>query len=393
VKRPLRVFLCSQQSLKRHPVPEYRFWARYFQGGLAEAGHSFVEAPNCDWAEGLLPLDDAARSAWLEHTWQLAIAALREEHARRPVDLFLSYLFPGQVSAGGLGEIRALGIPSVNFFCDNVREFREVPRAFAGFDLHWVPEHKAVPLYRRAQLPFLHAPMPCFVPTVWRVPVAEEPFAVTFVGTADEQRRALFAEAIDLGLAIELRGTGWGGHDAPAAPPRGEAHSIASRLTNQVAFARQQGIGALARKLVQAARGPRTIAHDFGPSSRPAPDGDDYWRVLRGSTVCVGVNRYPSLRHPFSRPDTYSRLRDIEAPMTGACYLTEWTEGLDGLYDLGSEIESYRGASELVEKSRALEKDASRRLGMRTAAQRRALADHSIGRTMEKIASRLNLGG
>jgi hypothetical protein len=47
----------------------------------------------------------------------------------------------------------------------------------------------------------------------------------------------------------------------------------------------------------------------------------------------------------------------------------------------------------LVEKAQELEGDAPRRLGMRTAAQRRALADHSIGRTMEKMASRLNLGG
>ncbi len=393
MKRPLRVFLCCQQSLKRHPVPEYRFWAGYFREGLAEAGHSFVEAATCDWAEGLLPLDDAARSTWLDRTWQIAIDAIREEHTRRPVDLFLAYLFPGQVSAAALGEVRALGIPSVNFFCDNVREFREVPRAFAGFDLHWVPEYKAVSLYERANLPFLHAPMPCFVPPAWRVPVAEEPLAVTFVGTADEQRLALFAAAADLGLDVELRGTGWSGHDAPAAPPRRETHSIAATLANQVAFAQRQGLGALARKLAQSMRRPKALAHDFGPSSKPAPDGDDYWKVLRGSRVCIGVSRYPSLRYPFSRPDTYSRLRDIEAPMAGACYLTEWTEGLGDLYDLGSEIETYASASELVEKAQELEGDAPRRLGMRTAAQRRALADHSIGRTMEKMASRLNLGG
>jgi spore maturation protein CgeB len=72
--------------------------------------------------------------------------------------------------------------------------------------------------------------------------------------------------------------------------------------------------------------------------------------------------------------------------MAGACYLTEWTEGLEQLYELGTEIETYRTASELVEKSRALTLDAPRRARLRQAGQRRALADHTIARTLDSIA-------
>jgi spore maturation protein CgeB len=105
------------------------------------------------------------------------------------------------------------------------------------------------------------------------------------------------------------------------------------------------------------------------------------------------VNRYPSLRFPPDRPDTYSRLRDIEAPMAGACYLTEWTEGLDRLYDLGTEIDTYRDAAELVAKVASLSADPARRCRLRAAAQRRALSDHSISRTLARIAERLCLTG
>lgn len=103
------------------------------------------------------------------------------------------------------------------------------------------------------------------------------------------------------------------------------------------------------------------------------------------------MNRYPSWRFPPEQPDTYSRLRDIEAPMAGACYLTEWTQGLDQLYELGREIETYRDAAELVEKSRALAGDPPRRKRMREAAQRRALNDHAIAETIRRVAARLNL--
>ena len=77
--------------------------------------------------------------------------------------------------------------------------------------------------------------------------------------------------------------------------------------------------------------------------------------------------------------------------MAGACYLTEWTEGIDQLYELGQEIETYRDAAELVEKSRALSADVLRRQRLRAAGQRRALHDHSIARTLDRIAKTLKL--
>ncbi|MFI5357301.1 MAG: glycosyltransferase [Opitutales bacterium] len=385
--RPLRIFLCCQQAKQRHDVPAYGFWAEYFLSAFSEAGHTAVEAPSCDWAEGLLPLDPPARAAWLDRTWSAALAFLREEHARQPVDLFLSYLFPHQVLAPAVDEICRLGIPCVNFFCDNVREFRAVPEVFRPFTLHWVPEFKALPLYERAGLPSIHAPMACWIDPVHRAPVEHESRPVTFWGTRDEQREVLFAEAIRRGLELELVGSGWispgPSLSTPAAAPPGE------RLARQWRFLRSQGVPAFARKIYRLLRPPSPGAFDFSAHTRQAMYEDEYWPTLREARVCLGVNRYPSLRFPFDRPDTYSRLRDIEAPMAGACYLTEWTDGLDQLYDLTAEIETYRSAEELVAKAQALSADAPRRHRMRLAAQRRALHEHSIAHTIERIAVRV----
>lgn len=392
MSRPLRIFLACQQAQRRHAVPAYAFWAEYFRGAFAEAGHVCLEAPACDWAEGLLPLEPADAAAWRQRTWESALAYLRREHAREPIDFFLGYLFPQQVEPAALESIRALGIPCVNFFCDNVRELRAVPAAYRGFDLHWVPEHKALPLYRAAGLPHLPAPMPCWVPSARRAATGRETLPVTFVGTRDAQREALFAGAIRLGLAVDLRGVGWEGSAPPPAPAPQSARDPRELARRQFAYARQHGWAALWRKLTGSGQ-PRPVDFDFKPFARPAPVGDDYWTVLRESTVCIGVNRYPSLRFPFDRPDTYSRLRDLEGPMVGACYLTEWTEGLDELYSLGTEIETYRDAAELTAKAAELHGDAPRRARMRAAAQRRALNHHSIDRTLQRIAARLSVPG
>jgi len=387
--KPLRIFLCCQQDLRPHPIPEYRYWARAFRAAFAEAGHACLEAPGCDWAEGLAPQPTESLAAWREATWQRAVDWIRREHAQRPIDLFLSYLYPGQVQAGGVAELRALGIPCVNYFCDNVRLFRRAPEEYRAFDLHWVPEASGQEIYRRAGLAFLHAPMACWVAPQWRTPAAAETLPPTFVGTRDEQRELLFARAFGLGLNMDLRGLGWAGEATPwAGPQRGRGFRL---LANQWEFAAQHGVSALARKVARKLLPAAPIACDFASRAKAPCLGDEYWRVLRECRVCVGVNRYASPRRPVDRPDTYSRLRDLEAPMAGAAYLTEFAPGLGELYDIGREIEAYRDAAELAAKVASLERDEPRRQKLRALGQRRALGEHGIAQTIAKIAGRLGI--
>jgi hypothetical protein len=387
MSKPLRIFLCCQQDLQPHPIPAYRFWTEAFRAAFKEAGHACLEAPGCDWAEGLTP---DPRPGWLADTWQRTVDYLRREHAERPIDLFLSYLYPHQVLPGGLAALRALGIPQVNFFCDNIRLYRRAPAAFADFDLNWVPEAAAVERYRRAGYRYIHAPMPCWVDPKWRTPPAAETLPPTFVGSRDEQRERLFADAYERGLAMDLRGLGWSGEEAvPWAHPKpGRGLRL---LANQWDFVARHGVGALARKAGRKLFPPMPIACDFAARAREACAGDDYWRVLRESRVCVGVNRYPNPRRTDGRPERYSRLRDIEAPMVGAAYLTEFAPGLDELYEIGREIEVYREAGELAAMVEALGRDEGRRRRLREQGQRRALGDHAIPHTIAKIARRLGI--
>jgi hypothetical protein len=216
----------------------------------------------------------------------------------------------------------------------------------------------------------------------------EERYGPSFIGSRDSQREVLFAEAIRLGADVQLRGPGWIG--ANATPANTGSGSLLARLRNQREVARQFGLAGLLWKLSY--RGRRRVTDDaFAGHVLPAVFGDGYFDVTQQSTLTLGVNRYPSFHSAFSRPDTYSRLRDVEAPMLGACYLTEWTEGLDQMYDLGTEIDTYRSPAEMVERLRVLSGDETRRSAMRRAGQRRALAEHSVPRTIERIGAELGV--
>jgi len=387
----MRIFLSSQQSLKRHPVPTYGFWETYFKGGIAEASHEWIEAASLDWAEGLLYLDKSELKPWLERTWQKAVETIKREHHVRPISLFLSYLFPHQIDPSAIKEIRAMGIPCVNFFCDTVREYRKIPPAYQAFDLHWVPEYKALALYAQAKLSTLHAPMPVWVPPERRRWEHPEKYGVTFLGSHDDQRAALLAQVLRAGVDIEIRGPGWIPEKSRVGPASAKNRGLVRLLADQWTFVKRQGGLAWLRKIAAKFR-PAFPEAFFVSHVHPSLEPRFYQDVLQQSRISVGINRYPSFHHPFSRPDTYSRLRDIEAPMVGACYLTEWTEGLDQLYDLGNEIETYRTAEEMVEKIRKLESDPPKRRAMRRQAQQRALTEHSIAKSLDRMVDALGLG-
>jgi hypothetical protein len=163
---------------------------------------------------------------------------------------------------------------------------------------------------------------------------------------------------------------------------------IYQTFINQITFLRETGAMSWGRKMMAMGRR-RPDQKLFDNAVRKKPDADEYVEITQQSVVTLGINRYPSFRHPLSRPDTYSRLRDLEAPMLGACYLTEWTEGLDQLYEIGDEIETYRSAEEMIWKIRELKSNPEKRKRLRRKGQRRALNDHSVSQSLKKITAAL----
>src|SRR6185436_286569 len=98
-------------------------------------------------------------------------------------------------------------------------------------------------------------------------------------------------------------------------------------------------------------------------------DNAAYANAIRDSMVTLGINRVDTFRQSASRLISYSRLRDIEAPMLGACYLTEWTDDLEVFYEIGRDIEVYRNASELSDRIAILKAAPARRRELRANGQ------------------------
>jgi spore maturation protein CgeB len=75
--------------------------------------------------------------------------------------------------------------------------------------------------------------------------------------------------------------------------------------------------------------------------------------------------------------------------MLGACYLTEYTDGVAALYDLGKEVETYKSTEELVHKLEDLSKSPDKRKRLRVAGQSRALSSLTVAATLKRICDRI----
>src|ERR1700726_1248672 len=102
----MRILVSCLQSDKRHPIPAYQFWRRYFFRGLEEAGHDAADVPGVDWAEGLLHPQGPALDRWRARTWGTVLSFVRRAHDREPIRLFLGYLYPQQVDVPAVHELQ-----------------------------------------------------------------------------------------------------------------------------------------------------------------------------------------------------------------------------------------------------------------------------------------------
>ncbi|MBC6112161.1 glycosyltransferase [Pedobacter fastidiosus] len=375
----MKIFLSFLQSKIQHNISAYSFWEYYIKNGIVEAGHTWVEAEDVDWAYGLVPQTEESLLRWKSQVWEKTLLYLKANGA----DVFLSYLYPNQIDEQAINEIKKMGVLSVNFFCDNVRNFKKIPKIFGVFDNNWVPEYKALAMYKKAGIPAMHLPMPMWVEPQYRKPLSIENGNLSFIGSRDIQRQLFFEDFFNehTDLLIDIYGATWLTNEEK---PIQTKSSFTTKTINQLSFIKKFGLSAFINKL-KSRQAFQPLSNQLKIMLKPKPNHADYIKITRESNIVIGINRYPSFRYPVSKPDSYSRLRDLEAPMLGACYLTEWTEGLDQLYEIGKEIEVFTDTTSLKDKIEELNADALKRKQLRDNGQKRALNDHSIPVSLGKL--------
>ena len=76
-------------------------------------------------------------------TTERILDELREAKRQGPVHAFLSYFYNAHFDPAGFDELRRLGSPSVNFYCNSIYQFAQVEAIAARADFSWHTEKHA----------------------------------------------------------------------------------------------------------------------------------------------------------------------------------------------------------------------------------------------------------
>lgn len=109
------------------------------------------------------------------------------------------------------------------------------------------------------------------------------------------------------------------------------------------------------------------------------------------SRIALGFTSVAELPADDSPPIKQVRLRDFEAPMSGAFYLVEAFDELAEFFEPGKEIVFFADADELVDKARYYLTHEAEREHIRQAGLRRARGEHTWHQRFQMVFHAMGL--
>lgn len=379
-------------------------WHREIPPCLTEMGHQVVMAQNIGLDESWYRSEASCwsykhRGALSERLYQ----NVRRAHSTHGVDLFFAYIFNFQFDPRVFRQIESLGIPTVLFYCDNLH-YEDIAQELAPyFTLTWVPEKDAVPLYARLKRKFIYLPLGVN-PRFNRPMPVPEVRPVVSITSKTPYRRWLLGNLLAQGLPLEVYGNFWRGSqsyyefDNPTPRPTYPRLSFSERLGNTVQK-RQRALRALMR-YGRRARRQDQIYQSLGAEYESLFENPAWGYPLSpeqmicffsASKVSLGINHYLDPGRTDLYGLTFSKMRDLEAPMSGACYLTQYTAELDDFFPEPGIIETYRTLDELEAKARELLHNETKRRAMRQRAREFCVRHHTWAHRFARLFEALGL--
>ncbi len=408
----MRIFCAVRHSID----PKHYYgglWSGNFYPALRELGHDLVESRTdllpasrfMHIASGFTPEETAVRA----RTTEQILDEVRAAQRAGPVHLFLSYFYNSHFDPAGFDDLRRLGIPLVNFYCNSIYQFAQVAAIAAKADFSWHAERDARASYLTVGAKPVWVQMGAN-PSVYHPDegIARAPKAC-FVGQRYADRDRWMAAVVRAGVPVNIYGPGWGA--PPVAPSRqSKTHTPAEYLGRRIHRAGSvssyavavkttigdEGLAKGGSRIVRQARYRRESARLsplFVSFAKGAIPFQKIAEVFAANEVCLNFSNVWADGRPGSTLIPHVRLRDFEAPMCRTCYLTGHTDEITEFYNVGREIDTYHTPEELVDKARfyLANPDAAEKL--REAGYRRALRDHTWKRRFEELFGNIGLRG
>jgi spore maturation protein CgeB len=297
------------------------------------------------------------------------------------VDLFYGYFYSSVVYPETIDAIRKSGVPTVNFSCNNVHQFDLVRDIAPHFDLCIVPEQAALADFLKVGARPIRIQLAAN-PRVYRPLPEPRIYDVTFVGQRYADRADFLTHLYENGVDVKAWGAGW------ASQKRVDvAHAKAALAL--IEDERFDGVRRLLRRSVSP-NGNNAPAKDTSAFGGPRLLQSDLVKLFSQSRLSLGFATAGD-SHLSEKRLTHLRLREFEAPMSGALYLTEDQSELHEYFEPGKEVLTYTDRQHLLETARYYLAHQEQSERIRAAGWRRALREHTWQHRFRELFAALGL--
>ena len=349
---------------------------------LEDMGHELVRFDFPGWP-------DDADPAWQEQGKPRTNHRLLERFgAAGRVDLFFGYFYSSVVYPETIDQIRQSGVPTVNFSCNNVHQFDLVRDIAAHFDVCVVPEQAAQRDFHAVGARPVRIQLAAN-PRVYRPVPVPRTYDVTFVGQRYADRADLLRLLHTHGVGVRAFGAGW----------QARKKLDLAQLKAGLALFEDERLDGV-RRLVRQRLRPTPVAGTQASSSPESVDTSAFGgpRLLQHELVTMFSRSRLSLgfatagdSHRSAKRLTHLRLREFEAPMSGALYLTEQQAELAEYFTPGAEVLTYADGGDLLEKARWYLDHQEQSERIRRAALERARREHTWQHRFAELFAHLGL--
>lgn len=353
----MRIFYAAPDYALDRRTVDTKLWRANLYDSLVDLGHSLVEFqidyqpfnycldPKTDEQHALVRKNRTMFSEQL-------IDQVRKAHREKPLDVFFSYFYSAYVFPEVIREIKSLGIPTVNWYCNASYQFHLVQEIAPAYDFCLVPERYRMADYRQIGANPIYC-QEAANPKVYRPSDVPLEFDVTFVGQCYGNRPEYMAALCRAGVDARA----WGPHWQQKAKLK-----WSRRLRNQL------------RKWT--GRAQKYLAMPTKACGPPLSD-QELIDMYSRSHISLGFTTVAQRPTDGSPAVQQVRLRDFEATMSGAFYMVEAFDELADFFEPDREIVFFNSEAELIEKAKFYLAHPQQAQAIREAALKRARAEHT----------------
>jgi len=357
-------------------VPNSMTWYKNLCEPLIDLGHNVIQV-RLDIIEKSFNLKKSSpqfRTKFSEYLLDL----VKKENQNQNIDLFFSYLMDVNIYPKVVSEIKKIGIPTANFSCNNIHQFYLTEEIAPFFDFNLHAEKEAKSMFQNIGANPIWFPMAAN-PKYYKQINTSFKYDVSFIGSEYAKRSNYIGNLLKNGVDVDVFGPGWKKKKTIKNIYKASKMLFSSNSEKQASYSAELNQHFYVANLI------RKYSSNF---NLPVSDLEMI-SIFNQSKISLGFLEVFLNHDSSSLPLVHIHLREFEAPMCGALYMTTYCDELTEFYEPDKEIVLYRNNQELLDKVQFYLKNEKAASKIRELGYKRAQSEHTCQKRLKEVLEKI----